>query len=458
MDYQYQYDAAGNIIQRTTEDGDYLYGYDALDRLTAATPPLGQQQGPGNPDGLPLEQYTYDGVHNRKTSAHQPGPWAYNDNNELQSYGIEANQESYEYDANGNTRLQKTGTLASPSKVREFLYNAAERLSEIKDNGATIAKYQYDPMGRRFKKEVNGKITWFQYADEGLIAEFTQNGTLTRAYGWKPGNLWGTDPVWLADISGATWTLNFYHNDHLGTSQRLTSIAGNVTWKAVSEAFGKTLVTTNATDNPLRFPGQYADIGAGFHYNHYRDYLPSLGRYSEFDPAGSRTYSSWYAYANDNPLNFTDVMGRLTDGQCCDMAQSSLAQKRHGGGVFCCDGRAIPCVKSIDKTGSAKIAIESCIKKHEQDHIDEKENEACEQCLGFSRPNGSPNYREDPRGSECKRTRDELLECLAPKYEECKKHNDYECKSQVRAYFNGKVDDMHDTYQCTNVPSKIAAE
>jgi len=335
MDYRYQYDAAGNITQRTTEDGEYLYGYDALDRLTAATPPLALQQGPGNPDGLPLEQYTYDGVHNRKTSAHQPGPWTYNENNELQGYGVDANTETYEYDANGNTSKQTTGNPASPSKVRLFLYNAAERLSEIKDNGATIAKYQYDPMGRRFRKEVNGTVTWFQYADEGLIAEFAQNGALRRTYGWKPGGLWGTDPVWLADVSGSAWTLNLYHNDHLGTSQRLTNIAGNVTWSAVSEAFGNTENSVSVTDNPLRFPGQYRDEETDVYYNYRRQYSFSAGRYAESDPLSLYGGINRYIYADQKPLKFIDASGMIP-----------TADKRYSGpvlvppeqGTIVCDG------------------------------------------------------------------------------------------------------------------------
>src|SRR5690606_3364964 len=169
MDYRYTYDAVGNISQRTTEDGDYLYSYDILDRLIGATPPESLQLGAANPTGLPIEHYTYDGVHNRKTSAHQPGPWAYNANNELQGYGTGADEETYAYDANGNINGQKTGNPVTPNKTREFIYNVAERLSEIKDNGATIAEYHYDPMGRRFKKDVSGTITWFLYAEEGLI-------------------------------------------------------------------------------------------------------------------------------------------------------------------------------------------------------------------------------------------------------------------------------------------------
>jgi YD repeat-containing protein len=76
MDYQYRYDAAGNITQRTTEDGSYQYTYDKLDRLTGATPPTSVQVSSENPNGLPNERYQYDAVHNRTSSAHQPGVWS----------------------------------------------------------------------------------------------------------------------------------------------------------------------------------------------------------------------------------------------------------------------------------------------------------------------------------------------------------------------------------------------
>lgn len=191
MDYRYTYDAAGNITQRETEDGDYLYSYDTLDRLTGATPPVSLQQSPANPNGLPVEQYTYDPVYNRKTSAHQPGSWSYNANNELSAYGVGAERQSYRYDANGNAIEQKSGDTQSPSKTREFVYNAAERLSEVKDNTATIGKYQYDPMGRRIRKEAGDGIIWFQYADEGVVAEYSANGVLNITYGWEGGEFWG---------------------------------------------------------------------------------------------------------------------------------------------------------------------------------------------------------------------------------------------------------------------------
>lgn len=309
MDYRYTYDAAGNIRQRTTEDGDYLYTYDALDRLTGATPPISLQQGASNPNGLPVEKYTYDAVHNRKTSAHQLGEWAYNANNELKAYGTGTDVQTYDYDANGNTSEQKTGDPATQRKTRDYLYNAAERLSEVKDNGVTIARYQYDPMGRRFRKETNAGVNWFEYADEGLIAEYAGNGTVTRTHGQKPQGLWGTDQVWLADIIGPDWTVNLYYNDHVGTSQRLTDTQGAITWKMLSEAFGTVEEHTSITDNPLRFPGQYYDSTTQTVYNFARTYNATTGRYIESDPLSLTGGVNVYAYAHLNPILEIDPLG-----------------------------------------------------------------------------------------------------------------------------------------------------
>ena len=118
MSFAYQYDAAGNITQRQTEEGTWNYGYDLIDRLTQATPPQDLQQNPANPqsDKLPVEAYSYDPVHNRLSSQHQPGLWQYNQDNQLQSYGIGSEQRSYTYNPNGHTTTEVTGDPATKTR------------------------------------------------------------------------------------------------------------------------------------------------------------------------------------------------------------------------------------------------------------------------------------------------------------------------------------------------------
>ncbi len=406
MDYRYTYDAAGNITRRETEDGAYAYTYDRLDRLTGATPPPSVQQGPANPNGLPVEQYTYDPVHNRKTSAHQPGNWSYNANNELNTYGAGQDEQTYAYDLNGNTAEQKTGNPQSPSKTRTFLYNAAERLSEIKDNGTTIAAYQYDPMGRRFKKETSQGITWFQYADEGLIAEYAPNGALQRTYGWRPRNRWGTDPVWLADADGIDWGLNFLQNDNLGSSQRVTNAAGTAAWKIEIESFGKVISRRGEEINKLRFPGQYSDSESGLFYNYYRSYVPETGRYVESDPVKLLGGVNLYGYALQNPLRKKDRLGLFPE---CVFRGSCSGS----------DFRPIPTPGEICAAALQERCREGCRKKYVQDSdnlsSDFFDDDSCEN-LGYDQSKRKDLCEESQANTYAimlLRLKKQLSDCLA---------------------------------------------
>lgn len=60
---------------------------------------------------------------------------------------------------------------------------------------------------------------------------------------------------------------------------------------------------------PLRFPGQYFDQETGLHYNYFRDYDPSTGRYIESDPIGLDGGLNTYSYSELNPLRYIDPLG-----------------------------------------------------------------------------------------------------------------------------------------------------
>ena len=65
---------------------------------------------------------------------------------------------------------------------------------------------------------------------------------------------------------------------------------------------------TTVTNN-LRLPGQYFDAETYLHYNYFRDYDPSLGRYVESDPIGLRGGLNTYSYVMNNPLKNIDING-----------------------------------------------------------------------------------------------------------------------------------------------------
>lgn len=285
LDYTYTYDEVGNVLEKLTEHGSYSYSYDQLDRLTGVVSPSDN------------ESYQYDPAGNRLGDHNVSGLWEYNANNQLLARG----DHSYEYDANGSQ------TQKSISNVSTFyVHNLENRISKIQDdNGLVVAEYYYDPFGRRLWKEVNGSKKLFIYSDEGMIGEYDVNGTTWIHYGYMPDSMWTTAPLWKYG-SGEFY---FYHTDHLGTPHLLTNINGNIVWQGRYTAFAEVTEPISIVKNRHRLPGQYFDSETEEHYNFFRFFSPSIGRYLTSDPIGIRGSLNLYAYALNNPIRYIDPLG-----------------------------------------------------------------------------------------------------------------------------------------------------
>ena len=68
------------------------------------------------------------------------------------------------------------------------------------------------------------------------------------------------------------------------------------------------MVSGQCLKQPFRFQGQYFDEESGLHYNRFRYYDPSSGRFVSQDPIGLLGGFNLYEYA-PNPIGWVDPFG-----------------------------------------------------------------------------------------------------------------------------------------------------
>ncbi len=122
---------------------------------------------------------------------------------------------------------------------------------------------------------------------------------------------------------GAGKALYFIHVDHLNTPRLIADSAQKTVWRwDQQEPFGANPANEDpdgdgiAFSFPQRLPGQYYDAETLLHYNYFRDYDASIGRYVESDPIGLRGGLNTYIYVDGRPLEFVDPTGEGPIGIC----------------------------------------------------------------------------------------------------------------------------------------------
>ncbi|MFO0988468.1 MAG: RHS repeat-associated core domain-containing protein [Alphaproteobacteria bacterium] len=277
-----EYSLAGDVTKVTLPDGSFLAdGYDAADnRLTR------------NLSGGPAETFTYGATNNRLQSAAVTGQPT----------------RTFTTNAAGDITLDDRG--AGNTVTIAIGANARPQTITVAGAGATTVSYKHNAFGERVSRVEGSTTTHFHYDQDGrLIAESDGTGVLVREYLWL-----GDKPLGLVVGPATSPTLYYVHADYLERVQKITDASQTIAWDGQFTPYGRTHAIAGTVQNPLRFPGQWADPAAGYFYNTMRDYDPTLGRYLSSDPIGTRGGRNRFGYAGANPQNVIDAFGLETTG------------------------------------------------------------------------------------------------------------------------------------------------
>jgi RHS repeat-associated protein len=298
---------------------------------------------------------------------------------------------TYKINAMGQ-RVQKTGAGAYAYSTTATI-NATTGQSQQSISLNFNTRYVHDEQGRILGEYApDGKLIaetiWF---NDLPVATLRPKGSSNQL----PLGITGTGAA-TANNAGNNTTANkvnvdiyYVHPDHLGTPRVVTrsvAVAGATTgpnainkqvWSANTDPFGTSLGNSAPNENPQlvtgtatqihaatfrlnhRFPGQVFDGESGKHYNYFRDYDPTIGRFPQSDPIGLGAGDSTYAYVSQKPAHRTDPYGLFsvdpscsgTSGACGSLWQGALELQQFlnqpCGNDNCSGGNCISCEEKM---------------------------------------------------------------------------------------------------------------
>jgi RHS repeat-associated protein len=301
---QYTYDRNGNRLSRTNLiDAAFSesYSYDNLNQLTGFT------------RGSHTRSWDYDAQGNWQSVTTNGNTQTRSHNAQNEITGI-SGATTPTYDANGNLTRDETG--------RQFVYDAWNRLVAVKDaGGATLKSYAYDGLHRRIRETASGTSTDFYYSDAWQVLEERIGGQVKAQYVWSPVYV---DALVLRDrdtngdgtLDERLWVVQDANYNVVA----LFDNSGNVVERYVYDPFGQVTVL-DAGWNVLAasafgwlylHQGGRFDSVSGLYHFRFRDYSPTLGRWTSLDPlrfdAGD---VNLYRTVFNAPTVFTDPSGQI---------------------------------------------------------------------------------------------------------------------------------------------------
>jgi RHS repeat-associated protein len=285
----YTFTKVRNLKTRTWYDGTTnrteTFTYDGLNRVTAVTGPA-------------AKTYAYDAAGNL-TSKSDVGTYTYPAPGSGRPHAVTATagvvNATYTYDGNGNMTggNGRTLTWTSFNKVKT---------ATVSGLATTLA---YGPGDERVSKQRGFATTHYVGGSyEVTLGALGQSRHFVHANGHVIG-------IYTSGSGGTGF--QYYHTDHLGSVEAVTTATGALAQRVSYDAWGKTR-NANGTDGTVAAPrrgytGLEHDDDAALINMDARQQEPLLGRFISPDPLGNNGDPNPYAYANNNPLKYVDPSG-----------------------------------------------------------------------------------------------------------------------------------------------------
>jgi RHS repeat-associated protein len=314
----YAYDTSGrpSTISQNLGQGleTFTYGYDILSRRTSLQ----------RPNGV-TTTYSYDEVSRLTQLKHQKGTdpavedfqYTFNADDEIASINSIYSSpllplEKTVSPADAANRIPNFGTATlvfnnigettsetDASGTANYQWDARGRLTQVTLPGSEVVSYTYDALGRRKSRTAGGITTTFLYDNQDIVLDIVSDGSRIDYL-----NGLSIDDK-LRQSSTATGSLYFIQ-DNLRSTVVLTGATGSVSERIQYEAFGESGVSTLTR---YLYTGRERDPLTGLIYYRARWYDPQQGRFLSEDPIRFNGGNNFYAYVNNNPLNFIDPNG-----------------------------------------------------------------------------------------------------------------------------------------------------
>ena len=198
--------------------------------------------------------------------------YTYDKANQLVTSTVNGVTTHYKYDAAG--RMIQAGD-------KSYIYNGQNKVSEVRQNGKTVAKFEYN---------IDGQIAKAIYGDK--VEEFIWDGL---ALIWRSGVTYINEPY----VTGGNPVMagdDVLFNDMLGSTLAVNDKAVEMT------SFGET------GDKNAFFTGKPMIDELGYSFL-FRDYNPNQGKWTTSDPIGYPDGWNNLAYCNSLATTAIDWMG-----------------------------------------------------------------------------------------------------------------------------------------------------